>query len=649
MPMSGRGARVFLVLVVVVIMFGLAGCNTPPPLNPQTLLPTDACASNTCMPPSPIPGFSDVCTITSSQFAGWFQPIPPATTGVVTLNGVVNPADSVNFPNTPNCSFYQWAMQDFLWLTSPAPPTYGGGGGRILDSPAFYDVTPPAADGSRTLLPHSAGFIHPMALRAAQPASLGLQLIFDTAGTPIQVKPAEKGAIPVVLTPAGQRIQVVHARLGPNNKPVLLDKSGNEILALRSRGGIPQLQNKKNAARIPTMLVAQKFMVDRLPIFIDPSLSVIDVEGGEAITNGVLEAQTSAGGSLVYYASIVNDVYAYYATGVLDGAISLAGDGICTPLPPPPSPQGTPCFPTTAGQLAQITSFASAHGKTFPDPNALAVEIKSAWVVAAGLPNLSSYITMNATIPTYSPAPPPPANTATITATGQQTVQLALVGIHVVGSVAGHPEMIWATFEHRDNAPAATYSYINTSGATATVNQNPTVVPTIGGHLAPWVFSSTSATNFNNQNMTYQDFPAPATITATATPPGITPSDTMRWKPFGGATDVSPNPVDPSTAVSNTEIIALDNAVLSLLAPGDVRGNYIMTGATWTIGGAPPDPNVGGNQVGTSSLANTTMETYVQGLLPNPTNQAGGTNCLTCHVTNLTSVSHIFPALKPLF
>ena len=653
MPTSSKVARALLILVAGAIMLVFAACPTPPPpLNSLTLLPTDACATSTCMPPSPIVGLSDVCNVTASQFAGWFQPIPPATTGVVTLNGVVNPADSVNFPNIPNCSFYQWAMQDFLWLTSPAPPTYGGGGGRILDSPAFYDVTPPAADGSRKLLPHSAGFIHPMALRSAQPASLGLQLIFDTAGRPIQVKPTEKGATLTVLTVAGQRIQVAHAKLGANGKPILLDQNGKEIQALRSRGGLPQLQNQKAMARIPLMTVAQKFIIDGIPIFIDPSLGVIDVEGGEATTNGVLEAQLPAGGSLIYYASIVNDVYAYYATAVLDStSFVLGGDGICTP---PTPPNNTPaCFPTTGGQLSQITSFASAHGKTFPDPNALAVEIKSAWVVAAGLPNLSSYITMNATIPTYSPAPPPPPPpappTATMTATGQQTVQLALVGMHVVGSAAGHPEMIWATFEHVDNAPAATYSYINTSGTSVPVNQNPATVPTIGGSSAPWVFSSTTGTSFNNQNMTYNAFPAPATITAAATPPGITPSDTMRWKPFGGASDVPPNPVDPSTAASNTEIIALDNAVLSLLASGDVRGNYIMTGATWTIGGASPDSFLGGNQVGTSSLSNTTMETYVQGLPPNVTNQAGGTNCLSCHTSNTTGVSHVFPALKPLF
>ncbi|MDT7543037.1 MAG: hypothetical protein QOE33_2941 [Acidobacteriota bacterium] len=74
---------------------------------------------------------------------------------------------------------------------------------------------------------------------------------------------------------------------------------------------------------------------------------------------------------------------------------------------------------------------------------------------------MSSYVTMTATIPTYNKA-----NPNLWTPTGQKTVQLALVGMHVVGSTVGHPEMIWATFEHFGNTPNAAYSYINTGNVT---------------------------------------------------------------------------------------------------------------------------------------------------------------------------------------
>src|SRR3974390_1004860 len=69
------------------------------------------------------------CTVSTSLFNGWFE------SGSPSLNGVANPANSVTFPNTPNCSFYLWAQQMFLWLTSPAPKTYGGGGGGNFASP----------------------------------------------------------------------------------------------------------------------------------------------------------------------------------------------------------------------------------------------------------------------------------------------------------------------------------------------------------------------------------------------------------------------------------------------------------------------------------------------------------------------------------
>jgi hypothetical protein len=626
---------IFLTLLITsagLLTMAFNNCGpTTPPLNKLTLLPTDASPS---------------CTVPLATFQTWFAKTP------ITADGAVNPANSVNFPNTPNCSFYQWAMQDFLWLTSPTTSVYGGAG-LILDSPAFFDVSPPTGSesGPRTLLPHTGGFIRPLVLRTAQAGPQGLQVTFDTSGTPIEVKPAQPGAPLIVVNIQGQRIQVVHAKLDRNGKPMLLDRTGNVIQALATQATKPEVRAQASKAVVPTMIVATRFVIDGVFIFVDPALAVIDVEQGEADTNGVLEAQASAGGSLIYYATIVNDVYAYYATGVADHAISLVGDGICT------ASGSTPCFPTTQQQLNQIISFATGH-TTFPDASALAIEIKSAWVVASGLPNLGSYITMNATIPTYNPAAPPPPGTKTMTATGQQTVQLALVGMHVVGSAAGHPEMIWSTFEHVNNVPAATYSYVNTSNATVSVPQNVSQVPTIGGSSAPWLFSSTSATSFNAQNMSSNAFSSPATITANGSGT-ISPSNTIRWKAFGAASDVVPNPVDPSTAASNTEIIAINNSIQSMLASGDVRGNYILTGATWTVfGGAPIGSGasvascatspVSGCPVGTSALSNSTMETYDQG--KDTTLANGGSNCLTCHSGgNTTVVSHIFGAVKPLF
>lgn len=579
----------FLALVLSAsLIVVLAACPGPKVVDPLTL-PNDAQAT---------------CVVSGTEFATWFQ------SGSVTLNGVVNPADSVHFSNNPNCDFYKWSKQMFLWLTSPAPPTYGGGGGRIFDSPAFFDVSPPASDGSRTFLPHTPGVLRNFSLRAAQVGPRGLQVIFDKSGKMLQVQPAEKGAKLQVRDAAGQLVEVAHARREKEGRLVLLDPAGKQIEVRPAQSAQPGPQ-----VREADLLTVRKFMIDGLPIFIDPTLSVIDTEQGQA-DDAVLESQN---GSLVYYVTIVNDVYAYFATGAKDGGI--------TPTPTQ--------FPTSQADLNKIVTFATAHGKTFPDPNALAVEVKSSWVEAAGLPNLGSYITMTATIPTYDKT-----NPNQWVPNGQKTVQLALVGIHVVGSTVGHPEMIWATFEHFANSPRAGYSYVNTSGSTVPVTQNTS---------AAWLFSTNgSGGPFNQAHMS---FSSPNIVSVS--PFSISPSDTIRWKPFGGATDISPNPLDPSTAASNTEIISINNAVSGLIASGDIRNNYVMGGATWTIGGASPSPAFSnptpgnpGNQVGTSQLANTTMETYQQGSNAQAT---GGSNCFSCHGSNSTGVSHVFNALKPLF
>jgi len=356
-------------------------------------------------------------------------------------------------------------------------------------------------------------------------------------------------------------------------------------------------------------LIVRKFVIDKTPVFIDPSLAVIDVEQGEAGDQSVLQAQTTANGSLVYYATMVNDVYAYFMTGVKKGAFTTT-----TPNE----------FPTTAADLNNIIAFAKANGKPsppFPDPHALAVEVKTAWVVAAGLPNLASYITTTVTIPTYDQS-----NPDLWTPTGQQTVQLALVGMHVVGSTFQNPEMVWATFEHVGNSPLATYSYTSTSGL-KTIAQN-----TVGN----WLFATNGSTGpFNVPHMSFTG-PGGTPGNSIQSEPSFTisPSDTLRTRPFG---------LPAGETITVTEVISANDNVLNKLVNGDIRKNYTMTGATWTAFGTNPGPqNLG---VGTHQLSNTTMETYVQ-----------GSNCFSCHQNSnpaltvpTTDISHIFAGLQPLF
>jgi hypothetical protein len=564
------------------------------------------------------------CTVSASVFATWFQ------SGTPSLNGVVNPANSITFPNTPNCSFYQWSMQMFLWLTSPAPTLYGGGD-FIFDSPVFYDVSPADASGKRILIPHVPGLIRFFGLRAAQVGPRGLPVVVDKAGRLLEVAPtpiAPSGK-PLILNRAGKSVEVESATI-ESGKPVFRDAAGKVIARAK-----PLIQAPSVAFVRPQLnpaLTVQKILINGIPIFLDPSGNPIEVEQGQA-DDSVLEAQN---GSLVYFATMVNDVYAYFLTGIKDGAI-----------PSPGGNQTNAQFPTTQANLNAITAFGAAHGKTsFVDADALAVEVKTAWVEATSLANPNDYIKVQGTIPTYDRS-----NPNQWIPNGQKTVQLALVGMHVVGSTNGHPEMVWATFEHFNNAPNAAYSYNSTTGP-KTVAQN-----TAG----TWLFSKSGSTGpFNVAHMTT----GAGNSIVPASGQTISPSDTLRTKPWGAASNAAPNPVGGTTtpSASNTDIISLNHNVGSMMPSGDVRNNYFFMGATWTINGAPSNSNFGnpgnpgivnGRAVGTSQLENTTMETYQQG--PSTFNQFGS-NCFECHNGNTVTVSHVFfgpsgppTGIQPLF
>src|SRR5712692_5937257 len=62
-----------------------------------------------CPPPTPPPvpiDALDACPLSATTFASWFQ------SGSVSLNGVVNPANSlINL--APDCGFYAWSEQMF--------------------------------------------------------------------------------------------------------------------------------------------------------------------------------------------------------------------------------------------------------------------------------------------------------------------------------------------------------------------------------------------------------------------------------------------------------------------------------------------------------------------------------------------------------
>jgi hypothetical protein len=227
------------------------------------------------------------------------------------------------------------------------------------------------------------------------------------------------------------------------------------------------------------------------------------------------------------------------------------------------------------------------------------------------------------------------------------TVTLALVGIHIVGSATGHPEMIWSTFEHKYNAPNAMYQYVNKDSKVVNVG------PEDEGN---WLFNTNPMdTSMAKVNKGYAHFSHDSIIAEKGHT--ISPSNTIRVLPWGSAYNLKPNQQDANSAYANSQVISINNSIMKQLVGNDVRKNYLFIGSTWTFGGAVPngeaytanDTLALGVAIGTSNLANSTMETNFQEASP-MVSKSNNHTCFTCHSGTLDpkvdhGLSHVFNPL----
>lgn len=555
----------------------------------------EAATAQTILPPD----VKDTCTVTRTEFAGWFL------SHGIEKDGIVNPADSLSFTPNSFCSFHKWSEQMFLWLVSPIPAEFHLGT-HIFNSATFYTVSP-LADGKRELIRHDPNKLLNFAPTISQLGSKRQEVVFDSAGKIHDVVRPELGPSNRLLLRdrSNRPVEISRIAAAANGKPLLLDKTDKEIDVPIATNGAPLLRDAAGNA-IP--LQDSTVVVNGERRLVTTSGAV--VEFGQATSNAALMTQK---GQLVYYLLQVNDVFAYFRTGVANGKFN-----------PVPSQ-----FPTDREILKQITDFAAQAPPPhtlakIDDANALAVEVKSAWIETKNLANPGDYVTVTATIPDFVPNAD---NTQLVQAPMPRQAQLALVGVHVVGSTAKHPEMIWATFEHVNNTPNLDYTYTNTA-------DHETRHPADGA--GNWLFSATGAASSNPGPRMRVDRQNPANIKAVGAGTTIGPSNVTRLKPWGTLSDGAQD------TANNTDVISINKSVNSFLLPGDVRKNYIMIGSTWTKRGEPPTDD---NQIGSNAMANSIMETFTQ-----------DGNCFGCHSGGdmLGSapgggLSHIWGPIKPLF
>ena len=259
------------------------------------------------------------------------------------------------------------------------------------------------------------------------------------------------------------------------------------------------------------------------------------------------------------------------------------------------------------------------------------LEAKVSWAVLKEGTH-HTYFTVNATLPG-----------------NEDQVTLGLLGLHLAIWTPNHPEMIWATWEHKINAPLCDGSSAASGWTLASDDAAACLVANPQSQSGP---PSAECDSFA--------FNTPVVQGGTPSPTG-TPNNVCRQFAYGNqdgeAVNGNDNAANLAAITELNEAMVGSNGLLTQL-PSDnalaVWANYEMVGAIWTKDGAnsgsPPvpskqgPPNPQSPQRGSLQLANMSMETFQQG------DESYIPNCFGCHnytASSPLSVSHIGSKLLP--
>lgn len=259
-----------------------------------------------------------------------------------------------------------------------------------------------------------------------------------------------------------------------------------------------------------------------------------------------------------------------------------------------------------------------------------ALELKAAWKIVEPGEDVSRYFTRRARVPLLKNA-----GQQVIATGGSREVNLALIGLHVVGVVQDHPEFIWATFEHvdalgrRDLAPAA-----KTNPLSGTAQELETLLQKYP------LFGLATPVSLANQQ------PAQHTVEA-------------RSQKFQAATSVfRVFPASLSKQAEEDQALKTLNAHMGELFASsdpsgqDLRRNYRMVGAVWIDQPGSKDPN--GVFKANRSFENTPEHTLLAGedalssMAMESFTQQSAPNCFSCHNTTRKMIlpDQFFPARR---
>lgn len=236
-----------------------------------------------------------------------------------------------------------------------------------------------------------------------------------------------------------------------------------------------------------------------------------------------------------------------------------------------------------------------------------AMELKASWKIVGAGEKADGFYTRTAVINKLTTV----NGKVVVDPTQTEEVTVALVGLHIAGVVEGHPEFIWATFEHKNNAPTMSADmlnqmlHLNSDSSIRAFNKLPVSDKN-------WTFykagTPVGQSNTDNAGIVKLTDPA-AQILTPATNAYIQYAQ-------GGGTDEN-----------RTNIITMNESVLAQLND-PIWSNYYLGGAIWlnTPNALVPNSTQQNLITGSKTLSNSTMETFTQKVLSQ-------NNCFQCHNT----------------
>jgi hypothetical protein len=262
------------------------------------------------------------------------------------------------------------------------------------------------------------------------------------------------------------------------------------------------------------------------------------------------------------------------------------------------------------------------------------VELKTAWMIVDDANPPANFITTKAKVSTLKVGP---ASTIIEDRANLRDVTVALIAMHVVYTLPGHPEFIWSSFQHVDAA-----------GLPDVAPSAPTLPPRAGfranlvvspkNHLLYKGGTTVSATNKGVLS-------GPMFDEATQTFAAAQISNIFRVFPGSKSTDPV---IDDDVSAITDNMLALFKTRKATLSPADKRPNYLIVGAIWqdqpgktfklnqilvnpaAVGPDNPASITGGED----TMSSTAMESFTQ-------NTDAFPNCFTCHDTRTATATGV--------